>query len=177
MSVRCHAVSSRTGEPCKRWAIEGGTVCPTHGGSVALVKQHAAARVLQTKLADQVSRMPIEPVTNPVAVVQDLAGESLAWLAVCREQLANLANLDYTDRRGVRDVKPTIALYERAMTNALRITSDMVRLNIEARMAGQVDMQAKEIIQFVREAVAIAHAEPGLSADAIMLRLIEQQQS
>lgn len=29
---RCTAHSSRTGEPCRAWAVEGGTVCVTHGG-------------------------------------------------------------------------------------------------------------------------------------------------
>jgi hypothetical protein len=42
---RCSAHSSRTGEQCKRYAIAGGTVCPTHGGSAPQVKRKAAERL------------------------------------------------------------------------------------------------------------------------------------
>ena len=34
-------------ELCERWAIEGGTVCPTHGGSVKRVKEAAQRRLLE----------------------------------------------------------------------------------------------------------------------------------
>lgn len=44
-SVRCSARSKRTGKPCTRWAILGGTVCPMHGGSAPQVKAAAAERL------------------------------------------------------------------------------------------------------------------------------------
>lgn len=42
---RCSAHSSRTRLPCKRWAVVGADVCPTHGGRIPRVKLAAAARV------------------------------------------------------------------------------------------------------------------------------------
>lgn len=42
---KCRAHSSRTGKPCQRWAIAGGTVCPMHGGSAPQVKQSAQERL------------------------------------------------------------------------------------------------------------------------------------
>ena len=44
---RCTAHSSRTGQPCKRNAIKGGTVCPSHGGGAPQVKAKAAERIEQ----------------------------------------------------------------------------------------------------------------------------------
>jgi hypothetical protein len=44
-SRRCTAHSSRSGEPCKRWAILGGTVCATHGGRAPAVKAAAIERL------------------------------------------------------------------------------------------------------------------------------------
>jgi hypothetical protein len=38
-------VSSRTGKPCNRYAIAGGTVCIMHGGGAPQVKAAAAARL------------------------------------------------------------------------------------------------------------------------------------
>jgi hypothetical protein len=42
---KCSAVSSRTGKPCNRYAIAGGTVCIMHGGAAPQVKKAAAARL------------------------------------------------------------------------------------------------------------------------------------
>lgn len=42
---RCVAKSSRTGKRCRKWAIRGGTTCPTHGGSTAHVKRKARERI------------------------------------------------------------------------------------------------------------------------------------
>ncbi|MCK9628495.1 MAG: hypothetical protein M0R37_07885 [Bacteroidales bacterium] len=45
MSQRCTAHSSRTGAPCKHYAIKGGTVCRTHGGAAPQVKAKAEERI------------------------------------------------------------------------------------------------------------------------------------
>lgn len=41
----CKAKSSRTGKPCRKYAIRGGTVCRTHGGAAPQVEKAAAQRV------------------------------------------------------------------------------------------------------------------------------------
>ncbi len=43
--VRCSAHSSRTGEPCRRWAVRGAEVCATHGGRAPQVKRCARERL------------------------------------------------------------------------------------------------------------------------------------
>ena len=44
-SRRCIAHSSQTGEPCKKAAIRGGTVCASHGGQAPQVKKTARERL------------------------------------------------------------------------------------------------------------------------------------
>jgi hypothetical protein len=44
-SRRCRAHSSRTGEPCKNLAMQGGTACRYHGGAAKHVKAAARARL------------------------------------------------------------------------------------------------------------------------------------
>jgi hypothetical protein len=44
-SQRCSA-HNRRGNPCGRWAITGDTVCPTHGGSIGHVREHAQQRLM-----------------------------------------------------------------------------------------------------------------------------------
>jgi hypothetical protein len=43
--VRCRAHTS-SGKPCKRWAIVGGFVCATHGGTAPQVRRKANERIL-----------------------------------------------------------------------------------------------------------------------------------
>src|SRR5512139_3772696 len=45
-SPKCAAHSSRTGKPCGRPPIVGGTVCATHGGSAPQVQQKARERLM-----------------------------------------------------------------------------------------------------------------------------------
>lgn len=46
---KCSAHSSRTGNPCGRNAIAGGTVCKTHGGSSPQVQRKAAERLEEAR--------------------------------------------------------------------------------------------------------------------------------
>jgi hypothetical protein len=44
-AVRCRAHSARTGKPCAKFAIKGGAVCTTHGGSAPQVIRAAQRRL------------------------------------------------------------------------------------------------------------------------------------
>lgn len=44
-SRRCKARSSQTGEPCKRWALRGATVCTSHGAKAPQVAFKAEERI------------------------------------------------------------------------------------------------------------------------------------
>lgn len=43
--ARCTAHSSRTGKPCQKWPIAGGTVCRSHGGAAPQVQEKAKKRL------------------------------------------------------------------------------------------------------------------------------------
>jgi hypothetical protein len=45
LRVRCTAHSSRTGEPCRRWASHGTNVCTSHGARAPAVKRKAEERI------------------------------------------------------------------------------------------------------------------------------------
>jgi len=49
-AVRCRG-HRRDGSPCKRWAIRGGFVCPTHGGSARQVRRAARLRLTEVAVA------------------------------------------------------------------------------------------------------------------------------
>lgn len=85
-SQKCGAKRSN-GEPCKRWAIVGGTVCATHGGSAPQVKEAARRRVLELAplaldvLADLIQGAAEDPATglpvNVPAAVRARAADSI----------------------------------------------------------------------------------------------------
>lgn len=48
-AVRCRAHSSRTGLPCRAWAIRGGYHCWSHSGATIQVRAAAQRRLLEAK--------------------------------------------------------------------------------------------------------------------------------
>lgn len=82
--VRCVAHSTRTGRRCKRLAITGATVCPTHGGRAPQVQQAAQRRRAELAAREAIATygLPIE-VAPDEALLQEVhrtAGH-VAWLA------------------------------------------------------------------------------------------------
>lgn len=82
--IRCTAHSSRTGNPCQRPPIKGGTVCFHHGGAAPQVKK--AAKIRLENASDRLA-----------AALLDLA-------ETCPDPRVRLAAIrDALDRAGVRE--------------------------------------------------------------------------
>lgn len=79
---RCTGTRSSDGQPCERWAIIGGTVCPAHGGSASQVKAKAARTVATLKVEREARRVAvpvdIDATEGIVAAVKESAGR-VAW--------------------------------------------------------------------------------------------------
>ncbi len=75
---RCKAHSCRTKQPCKNWAIIGGTVCRVHGGSAPQVRRRAQLRFAEARDASlekymlQLKRDEVPPATT-MAAARDFA--------------------------------------------------------------------------------------------------------
>lgn len=80
--LRCTARANRTGERCRRAAIAGGRVCPTHGGRAPAVKQRAAQRVALQQatdlLGDGVTADPLQVLAAAVRASAALLGAAEA---------------------------------------------------------------------------------------------------
>lgn len=101
--TKCTAHSSRTGEPCKKWAIAGHHVCSTHGGSAPQVREAARKRFLAL-------------VDDAIYGIEKLAGVGGHGLAAENEAVQLRALQDLLDRAGLK-VTDKLEVTETQVTN------------------------------------------------------------
>ena len=124
--------TNRAGARCRKRPEPGMRVCRMHGGATPNAKAGAAVRLLEAKVAGEVTKRGWEPLTDPLAAYADLTGEVWAFKELCREQLAALRTWDYSDLKAAEDIKPIVAVYERALDRAAKALVDMMRLGLDA---------------------------------------------
>jgi hypothetical protein len=159
---RCTAHSSRTGEPCKMWAIRGGKVCHKHGGKAPRVKAAAATRVVEQDIAQTLGRLNVTPVHDPLTALADLAGEITAWKELAADRVAKLKDLAARNfLSGTDEVHAEIQVYERALDRCIHVLATIARLNIDERLVKISEQQAA----IVKEALMGAQADAGVARD------------
>lgn len=72
---RCTGHRSRDRQPCEAWAVNGATVCVTHGGRSPQVVMAAAERQLERRMRQTLARLEVDPVSDPLTELSRLAGQ------------------------------------------------------------------------------------------------------
>jgi hypothetical protein len=130
--------------------------CKLHGGSTPTHEAHALAvmadRADAAALAE-LDRRNIAPMSNPLLALQELAGESAAWLGILRARVAGLEEMTVRTVSGAEQVRAVILAYERAVDRAAMLAALMAKLDIDDRI--------------VRLNSAIAEAQGGRLAHAV----------
>lgn len=156
---RCHAHSSRTGDPCKLYAAPGAEVCNKHGGRAPQVKAAAKARRVEQDIAKTLGRLQIVPVHDPLTALAGLAGEITAWKELAAERVAALKDLAQRNfASGSDEVRAEIQVYERALDRCVTVLATIARLNIDERLVKISQQQA----DLVKTALMTALADTGL---------------
>lgn len=139
---RCGARTRGSGQPCKLpagWGTDhiGAGPCRKHLGSTRNHQEHArrvlAERAEASALAE-LHRLGVEPMTNPLAALAELAAEARQWEAILRRQVAGLESLSQTTPAGVEQVRAVVILFERALDRAAAFAAMMAKLNIDDRL-------------------------------------------
>lgn len=120
-----------------------------HGGSAPQVKAKAQERVAEEEARRTLGKLsrvlgPAEPVQNPLLELSKIAGEALRWKQVIAERVAELEQLRYQGAGG-EQVRAEIALFERALDRCSTVLANIVRLNIDERLATITDRQGHTI--------------------------------
>lgn len=136
--------TARSGSRCQKRPEPGQRVCRMHGGASPAAREKAAERLLEARIRGELQQAEIRPVTNPIGELATLGGEVLVWLDLCRRNLEHLHSWEYTDAKGVEDVRAYIAVYERALDRAVVTMERMARLGLDAEtLRRQLQIEAE----------------------------------
>lgn len=164
---QCTATSHRSGQQCKKWAVNGATVCLTHGGAAPQVRAAARERHARERAEAAVATYGLPREVDPhdalleevhrtaghVAwlgdIIADLDREHLTWgLTEAHEKQA-------TEFPGV-DVKQSAApnvwleLYHRERGHLVKVAKACIDAGIDERRVQLAEQQGALIVQVVR---------------------------
>jgi hypothetical protein len=176
----------RQGDGCTQVAKRGTEppACKNHGANLgSLTSQHAAERVVQGNVADQLvlilaehgeKFMHPEPIGNPLTELLELAAEIKAFKEAMRQVAAYLYSRDRMrsahDKVG-EQLRAEILLYERALERLAKILIDISKLGIEAKLAGVEDDQVDMIDRALTAALTASGLDLVAQQDArVVLR-------
>lgn len=153
--ARCRGTTKRTGTPCKRYPIPGGTVCKMHGGGAPQVRAKAARNLAEGELRQLLARKYNRdvPITNPLQELQAQAGRVRAWSEFLEDQITQLRHNSQWDTEQVNGIAQ---LFEGALKELRTILVDMARLKIDERLAAIDEMTATMVLDAMKAGFAAA---------------------
>lgn len=176
----------KNGEPCDRWAIKGGTVCPTHGGSAPQVKAKAVANVQRQEAEAAARRLSLPIEVDPADALLDELFRTAGWIATY-EAYVNEQTLDegshwgpiYGGKDGydTGERKPNIVveLLYRERQHLKDLTVAILKAGIEERRVRLAEEQATQLARVITAILTdLGHdlTDPR-TREVVRLRLIE----
>lgn len=143
---KCSGTRSTDGQPCQAWAVTGTTVCSAHGASAPAVKAKAAERAIEQQARQQLARLDVPAVEDPLSELARVCGQVLGWKDMLAGKVNALSSLRYSTEAGGEQLRAEVALWERALDRCERFLTAMARLNIDERLARISEQRAEVII-------------------------------
>lgn len=163
-SRRCTAKSKQSGEQCRRFAVVGGTVCATHGGSAPQVRAAAQQRQLEAAAAAEVKKLWVgldqaPAVADPVLSLGRLAGALEQAVDVVGARVNSLGD-HLAAGQGMAQMRGEIVLLERLLGQLRQALEGMARLGIEERKVELAQGQAELVTTAFRAGLAVLSLLP-----------------
>lgn len=171
---QCTAKSKRSGERCRRWAVAGGKVCPTHGGKAKQVQAAAKRRLAEEKARKAVVTLGLPRVVGPAEAlleevhrtaghvawlggkVQELEDRSLVWGETKSEQFAAGDGDEDADRppalKATEEAKPSVwyTLYAAERDRLVKVSSEALKAGVEERRVRMAESQGALVAGLVQ---------------------------
>lgn len=125
---------NRQGKPCQRWTMRGQFRCEMHGGRSPRGLAAGRRRLAEADARETLARLgeASTVVTDPVRVLQEIAGEALELKDLLRERVARLTALRYETGAG-EQTRGELAAYERALDRTAKICESLAKLGLDER--------------------------------------------
>lgn len=149
---RCIATSKRTGKRCGRPPAIGLDKCSMHAG---ISKDRRLAVAREAELKQQLARLDLAPVENPLKEIAVVAAQVLWFKDQVAERVNELTSLRYSTEGG-KQLRAEVALFERALDRCEKFLGSMARLNIDERLVRIEQAKAEVIVAAVDAALAKA---------------------
>lgn len=149
-----------------------------HGGSTPQVRRAAASRLAEQRAEREYRRITAdaEPVVNPLAEFQKLAGRVVKWVDLLDGKVGELTdeNWRYRDSKGSEQLRSEVALFERAMAECRQVLTAYARADVDNRLAKideTIGLQVAELIASVLGELGLDRATLDRAEQLVAARL------
>lgn len=171
LRVRCSARSSRTGQPCRAWAVHGATVCVAHGGRAPQVRAAAERRISEGQVRKQLG-IPLD--VHPLEALLQAVHEAAGNVEMLRSLVADEANTTpLYDAYGKPHTHPVLAFYNEERDRLARFSKLALDAGVDerrVRLAEAMGRSMAKVIEVAAEAAATGGRDAGIQAAAAEMR-------
>lgn len=186
-SAFCGADRRHGAGPCKAPAGRGTDHrgygrCSWHGGCAPNAVKAAARQRAEAEARQELAKLNVRPVGNPLLTLRRLAGQAEAWKETCARLVNRLTDdsVRYEGRLHGEMVRAEVGMWQDSMRQSASIVTALAKLDIDDRLAA-VEQQKADMLS-VAFAAALARAqlpaelESGVRAEfASRLRVLQDE--
>ena len=166
---RCKAHTT-AGNPCRRAPILGGEVCPSHGGRAPQVKAAAerrhAAQALEADARAVLAFEAVEPITDPVLELAELAAEVRATVRALGQRVNALQDPRYVSPLGTEQTRAELTLLGQYQDRLARMLTALGQFDLDDRRVRITEAQAAVVVHVLDRLFAFLDLEPQRKAEA-----------
>lgn len=135
----------RNGNRCRQKACVGLERCVLHCRKTKAQRDQAKAETLVARRAERTLKSlgEIEPVTDPIGALEDLAGVASAFVEVMRCEVMKREDVGYSSEQGLEQIRAEIQVFMTSMGRAESILANIVRLDLETRRVRVTELQIR----------------------------------
>lgn len=149
---KCGATTKGTGRPCTRpagWGTDhvGAGPCKLHLGCTQTHRIAARRTLANREGARELAEMGYEPVSNPIELLADLAGQANALVKFFGAKVDALGDdVRYQSEKGAEQLRAEMAIYERMLDRTGRLAGKLAELGFEERRTAIAEEDGRRLV-------------------------------